>query len=242
MVGRLIQHEEVRLDHEEASEVGSHDPTTTHLLSGAIEVGVTIPEAPQHFLGLGLDLGVVECVEFPVGLEIGRTADVAFVFELFQGGFQFLDHSRPTGCDLDDGIVADVFTFLREESGQGPFVPLDSSFVGFFFPEDDSKDGRLAGTIGADEGDALSIVHLEVGIFEQGLSSVGFLEIPDREHNEELGCSYIAESLPCATERRSSSRRRKTGQKTPCAGFAHLAKVIAISIGISISFFPWQKQ
>ena len=60
MVGRLVEHEQVRLHDEELGEVGAHDPAAGVFAGGLVEVVLFEAEAGEDFLGLGFELVAVE--------------------------------------------------------------------------------------------------------------------------------------------------------------------------------------
>ncbi len=56
MVRRLIEHQQVRLLHEQAAEMRAHNPATTHLAHGAVVIAIAKAQAGEYALGLGLEL------------------------------------------------------------------------------------------------------------------------------------------------------------------------------------------
>ena len=199
VVCRLVEHQQVGLDNEEASEVCSHNPTARHFLGWTIKIVFLVAEAAEHFFGLRLNLGIVESIELAICLQVLRAGDVTCFFEFLECRFEFLEHSGTTCSDFDHSVVSDVLALLWEEAGQGPLVAFDGSFIRFLFAENDPKNGRLAGTVWTDESDSFAVVYLQVGVFEKRVAAVGFFKFSDRKHGSmrDVGF-YIAECLVSA--------------------------------------------
>ena len=56
VVGWLIEHQQIRLLHEQPREVCAHDPAAAHLGSRPVKIASPKTQAPQNALGLGLQL------------------------------------------------------------------------------------------------------------------------------------------------------------------------------------------
>ena len=100
MVRRFVEHQQARLDHEEAREVGAHDPATAHLPGGTIEILGRITESAEHLFRLGLDLGIVQRVEFRLGLVVGTGFDLAGLLHRLQFVLELLDRAGAARRDL----------------------------------------------------------------------------------------------------------------------------------------------
>ena len=181
VVGGFVEHEEVGLHHEEASEVGAHDPATAEFACGSIEVGATVAEAGEHALGFCVDLRVGEGLVFGVCFEVIGSVDIAFGFEFAEAGFEGGDFAGAAGGDVEDGFVADGLGFLGKEADHCPRIAFDGAGVRFVAFEDEGEEGAFAGAVGSDEGDAFPVVDLHTGFFEEG-DAVGFFQVANREH------------------------------------------------------------
>ena len=181
VVGRFVEHEEVGLHHEEAREVGAHDPAAAEFARGAVEVGATVAQTGEHAFGLCIDLRVGERFVFGVGLEVVGAVDVSFGFEFAEACFEGGDFAGASGGNIEHGFVTNGFGLLREEADHGPGVALDGAGVGFVAFEDEGEEGAFAGAVGSDESDAFPVVDLHAGFFEEG-DAVGFFQVANREH------------------------------------------------------------
>ena len=90
MVGRFVQKKEIGLLHEEAGEVGAHDPTAAEGFGFAGEVGIPKSEAAENLFGAGFELPAAE---------FGEGVDGLVILGVFQstGGFMALDRLLDAG-------------------------------------------------------------------------------------------------------------------------------------------------
>jgi len=182
MVGGFVEEEEVGLHDEQSREVGAHDPTTAEFLGWAGPIGLAVTEAGEHFFGAGFDLGVGEGFVLGVSLEVGGGGDIPGGFAGGEGFFEGLDFARAAGGKVERGLGTYGFGFLREVAEGGPFVALDGAGIALIAAEDEGKNGGFARAVRADERDALAVVDLHVGLFEEKTAAVGFFEIADGQH------------------------------------------------------------
>jgi hypothetical protein len=71
---------------------------------------------------------------------------------------------------------------------------LDGSCIGFVTLEDNRKKSRFSGTIRANEGNMIAVVHLHCGGVEKDAAAVGFSQISDCEHLGGLTKEAVATS------------------------------------------------
>src|SRR5688500_16859230 len=63
MVGRFIEHEQVRFLHKQSRKVRAHHPAAAQLARGAVEIALAKGEPGQNALGSGLNLEAAQLVE-----------------------------------------------------------------------------------------------------------------------------------------------------------------------------------
>ena len=80
------------------------------------------------------------------------------------------------------GFIGRLAGFLRQVAGDGVFVALDGALVRAVLVEDHAEKGGLAGTVRADEGDALAPVDGHFRLAEQGAAAEGLGKLVNREH------------------------------------------------------------
>ena len=102
-----------------------------------------------------------------VGFEVFRAGHLARLLQFVQTLFQARQFIHPARGDIHDGLVPDGFRFLGEIADHGPRVALDGAVVRFLLSEDDGEQRGLAGTIRADQGDAVAIVQLQRHVLEE---------------------------------------------------------------------------
>ena len=150
VIGGFVEHEEIGLHDEEASEVGTHHPAAGEFPSGLIKIGFAEAEAGEHSFGFGFDLGIAKGFVFGVGFEVDGATDIARFFAGVEDVFEALDFACSTGGDIHSGFEAKDFGFLGEIPDHRPFVAFDRSAVLFLGVEDDIKESGFSGAVGAD--------------------------------------------------------------------------------------------
>ena len=188
VVGRLVQHEQVRFDNEKAGQVSSHDPATTHFLGRTFEAIFLVSETTEHFLGFGFHFRVIEGVKLALGLIVFGNINGSGVLKRLESCFQILEHAGLTGRNLQHRVVTHFLTFLGQEAGQSPLVTLHCSLVRFLIAQDNPENRGFTGPVGTNQRDALSIIDLRVGAFEEDSAAVGFFEVTDGEHTQSDSC------------------------------------------------------
>ena len=127
MVGRFVEQEEVGLHHEQAGEVGAHDPATAQFLGFPLEVLLLVTESDEDLLRLGLDLGIAQGGVLGRGLAVLGRVNGAGLLEFVEPLLQCGNFSSPPGGDIKDGLLAGGLTLLGEVADHGPLVALDAS-------------------------------------------------------------------------------------------------------------------
>ncbi len=102
-----------------------------------------------------------------VGLQILRARDIAGGLQFMQPLFQSRQFIHPAGGDVEDRFVAVRFGLLRQITHHGPFIALDRAGVRLLLLENDGEEGGLARAIRPDQRDAVAVVHLKRGVFEE---------------------------------------------------------------------------
>ena len=186
MVGRFVEHQQVRLHDEEPGEVGAHHPATGIFTSGFVEILGFKAKAVEDFLGLGLELVAIKGGELVLGLGEFWAGEVTRFFALTDDPEQ-TDHFRGDAHgDFKDRLVRRFARFLGEVAGDGVFVALDGAFVGGVLVEDHAEEGRLASAVRSDEGDAFAPVDGHFRLAEQGAAAESLGKLVNGEHGRGL--------------------------------------------------------
>ena len=152
VVGRLVEHQQIRLLGEQPREVGAHDPAAAERARGFFKIRLLERQSLQDALGLWFK-------------------GMSGVFVLGVRGGQG-----------KDGFVARRGALLRQEAQRGAPVQDDTAFVRRVFLEDEREQRRFPRAVGTDQADALAPVDLQGGVAEESASRVGFGEIGKCEH------------------------------------------------------------
>jgi hypothetical protein len=187
VVRRLVEHQEVGLHHEQAGEVGAHDPTAGILAGGFMEVGFLVAETGENFLRLRFELIAVDEGELVLGVRVVRVTVGAGRLVLAHRA-EDVDHLRVDAHgDFENRLVARVAGFLREVTGDRVFIALDRAFIRIVLAEDHAEKGRFARAVRTDESDAFAPVDGHLGLTEQGASAEGLGELVNAEHGGDVG-------------------------------------------------------
>ena len=162
--------------------MGPHDPATAHFFGEAVEVGFLVAQTLEHFLGLRLDLGIVERIELGVGLHVLRAVHGASGLEFLEAFFEAGQFAGPSGGDLQDGFLTHGFALLRQEADHRPGIPLDGPFIRSPATQDDGEEGGFACAVGTYQRHPIPVVDLEGGVFEQDPSGDGHFQLTDGKH------------------------------------------------------------
>ena len=157
VVRRLVEQEERGLAHEEASDVGAHDPAAGERPGGQVVVALAEAEAGEDLLGAGL--------ERPVHLGVGVVRVVR----------------RAGRRDLEDGLLADGGALLGQEAEVRAALPLGRALVGLLLAEDDAEEGRLPRAVGPDQPQAVAPLEGEGDVGEELLRAVGLGDVGEGE-------------------------------------------------------------
>ena len=116
------------------------------------------------------------------GFAVLRGIDSAGLLKLLEAFFQSRNLSGPTSGDIEDGLISRGLTLLGEMADHGPLIPLDRARIGLILFQEQGKERRFAGAIGADQSDALAVIDLHIGLLKESATADGFFEFFDREH------------------------------------------------------------
>ena len=191
VVGRLVEDEEGGLGHEQAGEMGAHDPAAGEGLGELVGVTLLEAEAGEDFLGAGF--------EGPVDVPVV----VILRLEFF-----------PAGGDLEDGFVADGGAFLGQEAEVGATFPLDGAGVLGLLAEDQVEEGGFARAIGADEAVAVGARDEERHVVEEFTRAIGLGNIGDGKHRNRSAHGMPGPASMRELRRyRGSAEERKSGKQ-----------------------------
>ena len=185
MVRRLVQEEEGRLAHQQAGQMGAHDPAAGKRLGELVTVALAKTEAGEDLLGPRLQRVVDVVVVVGLGLELG-----------------------PARGDMENGLVARRRAFLGQETEVRAPFPGDGALVGRLLAEDQVKERRLAGAIRSHQPIAVGPGHENRDILEEDTGTVGLGDVGESEHANRQANQLGAEGSMMET-------RPKAGNATP---------------------------
>ena len=185
VVGRFVQHQEVRLQDKELGQVRAHDPAAGHFPGGAMEVAFPKGQPFENFLGFGLQLVTVGGVESVNGFRVFRRIRFVGVFRRPDGVDGLFHFRRDAQGDFQNGFILRFAGFLGKIAHDGVFIHADGAFVRRVFSQNHAEQGGFACSVGANQSHPFPPVNGHFRFPEQGPSGVGFCEIFDRQHGEE---------------------------------------------------------
>ena len=114
-----------------------------------------------------------------VGFAEGEAAEDALGFGL---GFPAEGIGHVGGGHFEHGFIADRGAFLGEEAEGDAALEEDFARVRGFGAEDNVEEGGFAGTVRADEAEAVAAHELEGGLVKEDAACVGFADVIELKH------------------------------------------------------------
>ena len=173
MVGRLVEQQQIRLQHEQPREMRAHDPAAAHRARRPVEIALAKGEAGEDALRLRLELPAAVLVENVQRFVISSSSPSARLVAL--------DHLLR--LDQPGEIARPVRARFRRRRARFPAgesrawrfsrsTTLPSS--GEASPRMREKSVDFARAIRADEADAIAAIHLERDILEEDAPGESF--------------------------------------------------------------------
>ena len=133
MVGRLVQHQQVRLLHQQAGQVRAHHPAAAHLAQGPMEILFAETQAGENLFGLRLQLVAAQLVVAGVDVIVESISwcaaecsdSAALIFRL-----QVRDFRRDGHGQFQNRFLAGRRGFLRQMADADIFLQRDRAGVG----------------------------------------------------------------------------------------------------------------
>ena len=177
MVRRLVEHEQIGLEHQQFGQMRAHDPSARHLLRRAVEIRITEGQALENPFRLRLELVAIERGELILGVTVFLRSRRPGGLVLFHEPENFL-HLRGDGHgDFQHRFLAHGFRLLGQEAGDGVFIAHDFPFVGFLDSQDQTEEGGFARSVRADEGHPFAPVEGVGNPLEQGSARIALGQI-----------------------------------------------------------------
>jgi hypothetical protein len=155
MVRRLVEHEQVRLHHQQPRQVRAHDPAAAHRLRRAVKIGFAEGEPAQDALRLRFKLVSPSSAKRPCASWYSSVSVCPFA-RLRKDALQLGVLRRDGGGQFEHGFVAGRGRFLRQVTERRVAVDDHRPVVGFRRAEDDREQRRLARAVRPDQRDALA--------------------------------------------------------------------------------------
>ena len=186
VVGRLVEHQQVGLHHQQARKVRTHHPSTRILTRGLVEIILLEAQTIKTLLRLRLELVAIEVVELILRLGKIRMREIPLRFVLADRA-QNSDHFRGDAHgDFDDRFIRRLARLLRQVPGDGVLVALDGPLVGRVLIKDHAEKRRLTRPVGTHEGHAFTPVNGHLGLAQERTPAEGFGELFNRQHARDV--------------------------------------------------------
>ncbi len=156
MIGRLVQHQQVRLLRQQPRQMRPHHPSAAHLPQRPVEILLPKTQPGQNALGLGLALITIQLIVMSVRLKI-------------DGQFQhrFIPRRR---------------AFLGQMPDRDILLELNRPRIRRIRLEDQRKQSRFPRPIGPDQPKAVLAIDLQRDILKQRPGSKRFADFRQRKH------------------------------------------------------------
>jgi len=186
MVGRLVEHEEIGLHHEQARQMRAHDPAAAHGLGGAIEIGFAKSQAAEDALRLRLVLVTTE-------LRVPAERVVIFLRVSLSRAGAFGEDAHELAVLLGDGagefqhrFVAAGRRFLRQIPDGSVLIDDDGPGVGLAGAQDNGEESRFARAVRADQRDPLPEIDTQGNVFKERARAVAFADFGQGKHKRSM--------------------------------------------------------
>ena len=181
MVRGLVHEQDVGLADEHPRHRHPHLPATRERANVAVDPLIVEPEpvkdlacpifervaAEMFVLLLHLAEAAENLVHFAVAIRIGHR-----VLQVLELVMKRAEAAASRDGFVDDRAARHFFDVLAEVADDELFGNRNLAFVGGLLADDQAKQRRLAGSVGADEAHFLSRIELKGGVDEQDLAAV----------------------------------------------------------------------
>ena len=172
MVRRLVKQQHFGVSDQQLRERDAHLPAARELARHAAHVVFLKAQAEQHAAHLRLDDVATQPLELVASAARGGKVALGGVFpeRLFERAKALLggEHLDLGGHDLvEDGLLVHLDRFLLEVAHARALREQDATLISVFLAGDNVEHGRFAGTVRADERQAVVFLKFEGDVAEQ---------------------------------------------------------------------------
>ena len=186
MVGRFVEHQQVRLLHEQPRQVRAHHPAAAHFARRAVKILFAKAEAGQNLLRLRFQLIAAQFMKAVVRVVVDFLHVIrcdVMVGIPGQDEPAELDKFRRDGRgQFQHRFIAGRRAFLRQIAEHDVAFLHDLAGVRLLLAEDDGKERGLPRAVRADQPDAVLAVQLQGHVGEQHPSAVSLADFRKSHH------------------------------------------------------------
>ena len=181
VVGGLIEHQQVGLHHQQAGEVGPHDPAPAQGVGGLVKIFRMKSEPAEYLLGLGFEVVAFEFGKFFLGIQSFLAVWVRILSQSFQGLGEF---GGGGGGKFKHGLLTGRGTLLRQVSDPGAALPFNLSLFLFFLSQKNREEGGLPGTVGTNQSHLLTPHHPQGNFPKENFRAEALADVGEGEHRK----------------------------------------------------------
>ena len=185
VVGRFVQHEQVRLCHQQLRHVRAHHPATAHLAGRAVKILVLEGEPLQNLLGLGLNLVTIVRNEGIHGGGVLIAGVIAPGLALAQNADSLAHLRGGAHGNLQHRAVGGVAGFLLQVAHHGVVIHDNLPLIRRIIAPYHAEERGFSRPVGPYQRNALAPVDNELGLVEERAPGVCFGEFLDGQHGAE---------------------------------------------------------
>ena len=100
VIGRLVQHEEIRFHHQKPRQMGAHDPSPAQVFCRPVKLVDVVTEPHEHFFGFCIHLRIAERLVLGMRLQIFRPVDGSRFFKFPKSRLKRRHLPRPSRGDI----------------------------------------------------------------------------------------------------------------------------------------------
>ena len=186
MIRRFVEHQQVRLLHEQPREVRAHHPAAAHFARGPLEVALAETQAGENLLGLRFEPVAAQLVEAVMHIVVNflrmQRLDRVIRFPRLDDAAQLHEIRRDGRGEFNHSFVAGHRGFLRQVTERDAALTAHLAIIRRFRAEDDGKERGLPRAVRTDQPDAVLAIHLQRGLGEQNLPAVRLADAGKSQH------------------------------------------------------------
>ena len=196
MVRRLIQQQQIRLDHQQPRKVRPHHPTTTEFPRRPREILFLVPEPAQNLPRPRLRLRILQRLMLRLRIKIRRRTHIPALLMLLKNRLQSIHLPGLPSRNVQHRLLTHRLTLLRQIPQRGPLITVHLPGIRRVRTQNQRKQRGLACPVRTDQRHPLAVIHRHVRPLKKhaGIERLG--DFADREHGIVFVRSPVQQLMP----------------------------------------------